>query len=55
MVKRGSVCSHPSRPEIDRGPWAGVKLYRAGRGRPSSADAPAALLELELTPGHLAT
>ena len=32
MVKRGSVCNHPSRPEIDRGLMAAVP-YRALAGQ----------------------
>lgn len=26
MVKRGSVCSHPSHPQLDRSPLVGIKL-----------------------------
>jgi len=34
MVKRSSVCIHPSPPQIGRGPWAGVKFIGWACGRP---------------------
>jgi hypothetical protein len=47
MVKRCSICFHPSRPQIDRGPWAGVKCI--GRAVPAPLRRPQTALLL--TPG----
>lgn len=47
MVERGSVSPHPSRPPIDRGPWAGVKCI----GRVVAAEFRRPQAALLLTPG----
>jgi len=53
MVKHGSVCSHPSRPRIGCGPWAGGKFIGQGRARPSSAATGRPITgPWPLTPGH---